>query len=300
MKITPWLTILLIISACGKSGTGAKNNQFLNPLRESTHQDLAVKSATYVAVLNPLNVDLVGFSSGAVTINISNDEMITNVRFNGPSPNTIHAQNIHVGGFCPNEIADTNMDGFIDVQESFPYTSKILIPLDANLNSQGEGYGIFPLSDNWGSYIYSFITSYKALMADLNAPDENPEDELEKLMPSSPLHLDERVVVIYGAPDSQVLPETVGTSGGLTANQSIPIACGQFSKVESFPGTVEPDEVNEVPNRGTNRPRTNGRTGSSDPRTNQPPRTNGSGDSEGKPARGPLCTRDKVCSWAWD
>lgn len=73
-------------------------------------------------------------------------------------------------------------------------------------------------------------------------------------MPSSPLSLDERLVVIYGVPDSQVLPETVGTDGSLTPHQSIPIACGQFSRVETFPGTVEPDEVTAGTNRVPDRP----------------------------------------------
>jgi hypothetical protein len=300
MKVSIWLTMGLILMSCGKNSSvqNKDSKPISDPLTEQIEKNNYIDvNGTYVAVLNPINADTIGFSSGAVTVNITDDNMITNIRFNGSSPMTLHSQSIHVGSFCPSEIADTNMDGYIDISESHAYTSNVLIPLDADTNSQIAGEGIYPVSDAWGTYIYSLAGSFKTLMSDLYLPDENTNDDITKLIPGAPLLLEEKVIVIYGTLDTDSLPSTVSSSDHLTSNQSLPIACGTFSKVVKLPGTLEPDEVNPAPANPprpkpeNNKPIHNKPTPPQNPQRPQKPQTS---DRTGHTPN-PLCRRDKTC-----
>lgn len=305
MKHTLLILLILfifLITSCGKQISHRYlENKATDAVAKPENKDLPIDhNGTYVAVLDPLNADVIGFSSGAVTINLNNDEMITNIRFAGQAPKTIHAQSIHAGSFCPSEIADSNMDGVVDVLESLPYTGNTLIPLDSNLNSQAEGQGFYPLTDDWGDYIYSLTNSFHSLMTDLYSPDADLSDTLEKLIPNSPLNLEERVVMIYGTLDSETLPATAGSLPGLTANQTLPIACGVFRKVTKLPGTLEPDEVQAKPQPRIQPPTTNGPHPTSSSRTPsrpvsppkpEKPQTN----TRRGPIQNQLCRNDKAC-----
>lgn len=291
MKIAS-LILILLIASCGKPGSSPKSLSSLDPLQES--KNIIAEDGTYVAVLHPINGEAVGFSSGAVTINIRGDEMVSNVRFNGSAPATLHSQSIHASGFCPGEIADENSDGYVDVLESLPYTSDVLIPLDSDLNSQAAGIGFYPVADGWGTYIYSVVNSYHTLMSDLHAPDEDVYDGVVKLLPGAPLHLEERVVVIYGTAESDSLPESVGSISGLSANQTIPIACGHFTKVTKLPGTPLPDETVPTPSSPERNRPGNGTS------SRNPHRGNNSGSSN-RPqtndhqTQTPMCRSYKAC-----
>lgn len=293
MKLLFLLPALIAVS-CGRPESKRTQRSSMSPVKTIEEKSNLSPEGTYVAVLQPLNGDMVGHSNGAVTVNISGDDFIANVRFNGISPNTVHGQMIHSSGFCPSEIADVNLDGYIDSSEALPYTSDVLIPLDSSLNSQAEGQGFFPLSDNWGTYIYSLKNSFSALMSDLYAPDENMSDDFGKLVPNSPLTLEDRVVVIYGVSDTVVLPESVSASSGLLPHQSLPIACGQFTKVTKIPGSPISDESPDVPvPRPGHRPTTNPAApnrGSNDPRI---PANRPQGNRIEPQSR--LCRGDKTC-----
>jgi hypothetical protein len=182
---------------------------------------------TYVAVLQPLNQHSTDFISGAVTLDIDGDLIAANVRYYGSEGPIIHAQSIHEGALCPTESADENLDGYIDTWESVPFTSKVLIPLDGDLNTQKNEKGMYPISDNWGSYAYSKTGSLKALMKDLYLKDDDTNDDIAKLPRNYPLMLQDRVVMIYGTVDQETLP----------------IACGTFKKVTHLPGVYERDDI---------------------------------------------------------
>jgi hypothetical protein len=292
MKWILHLLLLGLIASCGndhKGNTAALDTRSGESL-ESDEKMLAPKT-TYVAVLDSINTD-VAVVSGAVTVDVDGDFMATNVRFSSSLPNTFLRQSIHVGHLCPTLVADENLDGHVDAKEASAFTSEILIPLDGDLTSQYAEMGFTPLSDAWGGYIYSRVNSYKAFLLDLYAEDDNLYDNLIKLDSNTPFDLDQKVVVIYGLPETVVLPETVDG-----VQSSIPIACGVFTKVEKIPGQVEGDDVS----RGTvYRPNphptpTPNRTGSR-PRVN-PPTTKPGGIHPGRNnhPRSSRCPRGKTC-----
>lgn len=301
MKLVLLFSFFLLIS-CGNPGKSNHQKKATNLLRDDLQTEDVnelsdeKKSEHYLAVLGPVNENMFGFVSGSVSVTIEGDSMATNIRFNGPFASTVHTQIIHSGGFCPiSDVADANADGYVDFQETQAYSSGFLIPLDNDLNSQEAGNEFFPMSDNWGTYIYSRLSSFRSLLNDLYLPDPSTDDNTVKLIPGSPLFLDERVVVIYGVEDSVTLPSTVGAIYPFTPNQITPIACGTFSKVEAFPGTLEPDDITigtlGIPSE--RRP-DNGRNTSvtSNPR-NRPPRPGTTSPNVG--GSSPMCRRDKTC-----
>lgn len=287
MKTTLAIMSLVLLSGCSKSTSGGSHRKS-NQEAVTTHLDKSKQM--YLAILKPINesVDVV---SGSVSIDIDGDFMVANVRVNGSSPKTIHAQSIHFSHLCPNELADHNLDGYIDIHEIEAYTSSVLIPLDGDLNSQAAANDMYPYTDAWGSYIYSVTNSYKNLMDDLYLEDENHFDGITKLPKGAPLNLTEKVVVIYGVADSYVLPESVGTIEGYSANQTLPIACGTFTAINTPPGEIENDDVTVgTIGQPTERPTIPGR-----PTTPSIP-----GGSPTRPGTTPAnpagCPRDKDCT----
>lgn len=289
MKMSLILISLALLGSCQPDSSGANSHKKKNKQQNAvTVKDIDSKE-TYVAVLKSIN-ETAGPITGAVTVNIDGDLMVANVRVSGSTPDTIQAQAIHVSHFCPTEVADENLDGYIDIIEAQPFTSSVIIPLDGDINSQLSQHGMFPTSDAWGSYIYSVTNSYKMLMDDLYTPDEDPEDNMVKLAKGMPLNLGEKVVVIYGVADSVVLPETVQTLPGLSSNQTLPIACGVFSKISVIPGTVEGDDrtIGTIGNP----------TGTNPTRPTIPGTTPGTTPGNGQPSTGnnnPRCPREKDC-----
>lgn len=294
MKLAFLFSFFLLV-ACGVPGNSPLQEKSTDLLREELQEEESV-SETYLATLEPVNENMLGFVSGSVSVTIAGDSMKTNIRFNGPFASTVHTQIIHAGGFCPiSDVADANADGYVDIQETLVYSSGFLIPLDNDLNSQESGNEFFPMSDNWGTYIYARLSSLSSLLNDLYLSDASAVANTVKLIPGSPLFLDERVVVIYGVGDSVTLPPTVGTIFPFTSNQITPIACGVFSKVEAFPGTLEPDDITigtiGIPSerRTDNRRNT---TVTPNPR-HRPPRPGTSLPNAG--GSSPMCRRDKTC-----
>lgn len=287
MKTSLAIISLVLLSGCNSGSSGGspqKSNQ--DAITTQVKDD---SKAMYLAVLKPLNesVDVV---SGSVAIDIDGDFMVANVRVNGSSPNTIHAQSIHLSHFCPNELADENLDGYIDVKEIEPYTSSVLIPLDGDLNSQSALNDMYPFTDAWGAYIYSVTNSYQNMMDDLYQEDENAFDGIAKLKKGVPLNLTDKVVVIYGVADSYVLPDSVASIEGYSANQTLPIACGAFVRLNTPPGEIENDDITVgTLGQPTGRPTTPGRpTAPGTPGRTQPGSSN--------PTNPAQCPRDKDCT----
>src|SRR5690606_37038597 len=93
------------------------------------------------------------------------------------APSGTHRAHVHTGRNCPTMANDANGDGFVDFVEAAGVTGPALIPLDGNLDSQEEGSGNNP---SGSTIAYSESTTLSEMMADLQAPDPNPEDGLAK------------------------------------------------------------------------------------------------------------------------
>ncbi|MCM2350787.1 MAG: hypothetical protein NDI69_12260 [Bacteriovoracaceae bacterium] len=296
MKINLLLLLLAFnFTACDSKGRPSRKNlqrthaPVENALRADEGERPIIKE-TYLATLTPLNQEIAGKTSGAVTIHLEGDFLAAHVRVLGSAPNVIHAQNVHIDGLCPTETADANLDGIIDIVEANHFTGPILIPLDGDINSQYSLLGMYPVADTWGSYIYSQTASLESFLQDMKMEDEDPLDDIVKLR-EAVFNLDGRVVMIHGVADELDLPETAAGKNDLSGAQTLPIACGRLKRVWTVPGRMEDDDrtVGRTRIRPPADAANSGSTNSGDERG-----TNGtSGDVTGSRQDGPSSVEDR-------
>jgi hypothetical protein len=230
-------TSLLALTSCGGGGGGGGSGSGIQRQQDPIEADL---EGQYKAVFTSMNSSVAGVITGSTTFSREENQLVVDLRFNGLHPNLLHTQYVHIGHECPTN--DENGDGFIDAVESEKVTGLILVPLDADLNSQDRGSSIFPVSDAVGAYNYTQLASYDRFMSDLREPDMDPQDDFVKLGSDKNLALSGRVVMIYGVAPESVLPSTVATRGRLANFQTLPIACGVFHKVSTVPGSADNDQ----------------------------------------------------------
>jgi hypothetical protein len=223
--------------ACSKGPSSSSNKQkTIDPLVPEMH-------GIYQALLSPVNKKVSGHLNGALTIAREQDDFVANIRFSGGPTSSIHPQNIHVGTRCPNDSDDLNGDGHIDAIEGAKVYQEIIIPLDDDLSSQWMGLGTFPMSDEYGYYLWSRSTSFEKMINDLKEKDINTTDELVKLNHNKALNLVGNVVVITGVPETTELPETVKGKGRMLKHQALPVACGIIKKLLHSPGRIDNDST---------------------------------------------------------
>jgi hypothetical protein len=255
MKFSSILLVgsLALLGACGGGGGGSASKPQVTV--QPTQPDAQMETegeGQFIAVFQPLNQTLSGSISGSATFSKEAEDLFIDVRFTGKNPALIQSQYIHVGGSCPTMANDTNGDGFIDVNESYAVTGQIFVPLDGDISSQDRGSATFPLTDTYGAYSYYERTSYQRFFSDLQDGDLDPSDDIVKLGADKALAMNTRVVMIYGVPAEAILPPTVSTRGRLANFQTLPIACGVFTKVTAVPGTVDDDSgLGDAPSEGS-------------------------------------------------
>lgn len=231
MQVMILILFLIILSSCGKSNSnaGLPYEAITPPLTP-----LAI-SGKYRAQMKALNPQITTRLKGPAILEQKDDDFHAEVRITGSSPFILQQQNIHQGS-CPSQSDDVNGDGFIDIEEARKVLGPVLIPLDSDLSSQAGGENDYPMTDSGGSYTYDTNASFQKLVTDLQGPDTNPNDQVTKLPPGSPVVFEGKVIVIHGAPESMIFPETVATTGDYSVHQSIPVACGTFKEVASSSG----------------------------------------------------------------
>ena len=239
------LASTLILTSCGQSSGGksqkAKSEKTQNEATSGNSHPPVVKEKNegqYIAKLSALNENVAGLITGAATISRVKDELVADVRFSGEAltAGILHEQNIHIGERCPTAADDLNGDGFIDSVEGSLVYGKIIIPMDGDLNSQRMGGGIFPVADEFGGYIYSQVASYQKFMEDLREIDINLDDLIVTLAEGEEFEFENKVIVIQGVSANAALPDSVASNNQFTNYQSLPVACGLFSRVHQVPG----------------------------------------------------------------
>lgn len=153
---------------------------------------------------------------GIANLRVRNDKLTVQVNANGLQPGMLHPQHIHAAGSCPSTSADANNDGFIDVVEGVPSYGGIFVPLDADLADLSFQTSFPNPSNKAGAITYKESVSVSELES---AAGED-------------LNLEGRHLVIHGVSAETDLPETVQSLGGLPANLTLPIACGEVVKVK--------------------------------------------------------------------
>jgi hypothetical protein len=234
--------IFSFFSACGSADDEEEAWEEI----QAEDREIQQEEGSYRAILRPVNPDLEE-GRGMANITIRNDHFSVQVRMDESPSNVLHPQNIYEGSSCPDWGNDTNKDGFIDINEGKTSYGKILIPLDRNLSSQLEGYGLDPVANRYGNYVYQRSTSRSELMSDLRAVDLGLSNDFSKLASNEPLNLSGKVIVVHGVQGYLDLPTTVGSAWGEPNYRSLPIACGKILRANSQPESEETSRTRRPP-----------------------------------------------------
>lgn len=239
------LAVLALATACGKSGGGGKSSSDggRQQQEEAASVDGSHIQGLYNAKFTTLNPHVNGTIPGSATFFRKEEKFYAYLRLFAGGPKAWHQQFVYDGNRCPNLNDDLNLDGFIDIQEAEAVLGKILIPLDSDIGTQASGRRFFPLGDLSGYYHYERITNFRRFLSDLQDVDSTPEDDTRKLAADEPLRIIGRPVMVMGVVETVQLPETVASKGRHRAFQTLPIACGVFSKVEALPGEPWSDQI---------------------------------------------------------
>jgi len=241
MRRTTALLIGMAVAVVGVACTSAKSTP-TSPSAASAAEAMAgmdhsstaagmKDGEVYMADLHPLNP---GVSyrdvKGQAKFQIVNGQFVAMDEATGAQPGMIHPQHIHAAAQCPPASADVNHDGYVDVIEGLPFYGAILVPLDSDLSSQAAG--TFPfVGNNGGALTYRQSVPLTPFLADLNAPDPDPSDAVVKLN-GAPLDLASRHIVLHGVALDTPLPASVASLPGLPAQLTLPIACGEITRIQ--------------------------------------------------------------------
>ena len=196
---------LIFLVACGKDGDSDQNNSEFPSVEEQ------VSEGSYRAILRPMNNSLSGFiPSGVAEIKIVGDSVQVKTLLDDDA-GVAHMQNIHISTRCPGQEHDLNQDGIVDIVESYKVTGSVLVPLDADLSSDEQGRGIYPVGRN---FTYQETVPLKML-----------EDDVRKRTGEN-LNLAGRVVLIHGTANDTQISDSVQSLNEMSKNASVPIACG--------------------------------------------------------------------------
>ena len=197
------LAIALPISACDND--------------ESVELVLARFSATLVTV-NPAQ----SVGTATAEIEVLDNRIRIDIAATGMDDVT-HMQFIMAGTSCPTIANDTTGDGIIDIREAFAATGLFLLPLDGDLTTQDFVLTTFPTGIN---YEYSNSETVSAVNAGLHGPALL---DFATLAAGELFDPTNHVVLIMGTADA--LPPSVQTALGLTANETLPVACGTLQSL---------------------------------------------------------------------
>ncbi|HXH30669.1 MAG TPA: hypothetical protein VNJ01_07635 [Bacteriovoracaceae bacterium] len=225
---------LLALAACGGGGGSSNGSGVKPPVKEPLipEEERQADEGYYQAELKLLNSKFIEHSTnGNIVITITGDDVVVKGRVVGTLAGVKHRQQIRVMENCPGDDKDLNGDGYLDANEILPVSGKVLIPLDMDLSEQVSGMNYGPIANQAGVYVYKRSTSLSRLTADLQDLDPDKQDELVKLRPGQDLNLADRHIVIFGVAAETKLPATVGASGDLSPEESLPIACGELERI---------------------------------------------------------------------
>jgi hypothetical protein len=237
--------LLTFVAACGSDDDDSSSS---TPQQQQQQQE-----GQYQVVFTPVNPNVAPTITGTGDFSLAGDNFEAKINVVG-APLASHPQFVFTGGACPSATSDTNGDGYVDIVEATTVAGNPFLPLDSDLRDQASG-GVFPLGMN---YNYDESTSYQTMLADLHLPDTDTADLLAKLGATEDLNLEGRVVMVHGIASSTTVPGTVVGAGGLSPQQTLPIACGVVARVST--GTTTGTTTGDT---GTTTGTTTGDTGTS-------------------------------------
>src|SRR5690606_18702812 len=115
---------------------------------------------------------------------------------------------VHALAECPDTSADdANGDGFLDVTEGLPSYGAIALPLDDDISNATPD--TFPTASGSGAITYA---------------ETEARAEVQGAFGGN-VDAGSRTVVLHGVDPATNLPPTVATLTGLSAQQTLPVAC---------------------------------------------------------------------------
>jgi hypothetical protein len=205
-----------------------------SPSASSTPSAVGDQRQVFTAQLNPLNVafNASGLAAtGTVTIVVDGTNFGVYSTEQGLDPNVVHMAYIHADNQCATSNSDTNGDGIVDSAESTVVSGAAIIPLDFSLNTfttdlaraiTSGGSTLFPTADSTGAVTYIGSGTLSTVQAEAfrSNPVQGSATAESQWDPA------QWSVVVSGVDTSVTLPSTVQAATGLTANESLPVACG--------------------------------------------------------------------------
>lgn len=240
-KVVPLVTLSLLV-ACGKKDSAKKaNDADIVDQNETALADGSNVNGIYASQLYSVNTNFAHSIAGDAAVKREGDNLTAIVRVNYGSKNTVLRQAVYTGSECPSLKHDVNDDKWIDIVEAEAAIGKIILPLDGNIDTQTSGMNVYPIGDSMtGMYSYSISASFDRMLADLKTPDLIPSDNIMKLKEGQGITFQKRVVLIQGLAVDPLLPLPASVAGahGLTAYQSLPIACGVLWTAAELPAVL--------------------------------------------------------------
>lgn len=206
------LLTLFALAACGNDGggSGSASNPPQREFQEAT-------PGTYYSVLRPVNIHANGFIPyGAATFTLKDDQLQVSMSMDDDQ-SVNHRQTLHMGTRCPTSADDTNGDTFVDYNEAMAVVGEVLMPLDADLNSQTAGAEVYPKGP---AMTYNKSASITNINTDL------------KQTSGTNIGFEGRVVIVHGTSSDSGLPASLASRAGEAAHVSLPVVCGILEKID--------------------------------------------------------------------
>ncbi|NJN18202.1 MAG: DUF4397 domain-containing protein [Oscillochloris sp.] len=179
----------------------------------------------YAASLAPLNQSVnIQPATGYATVTESADAVTFTTFATGVAPEMMHVQHYH--GFtdehaarCPTLDDDLNGDNIIDFSEALAVAGQVLVPLHADPLTLEHERASYPAANSNGFLDYQVTVDRDELEAALerNYDIENPDYATG-------------LVMIHGVSPETPLPDTVQSSADMSAQMTLPVACGTYQR----------------------------------------------------------------------
>jgi hypothetical protein len=201
----------------------------------SAQPSLTTKREVYEAILTPVNAGVSG-ATGTARVVVDQDQVGFFIEGAKLDPGMMHMQNIHPGTSCATLANDSNGDGIVDSIESNGVSGAPVFPLTLNLERPTISLTLedYPVPSQDGNFNYIASTTVSALQSALgpmSSPSASMSASPGPTTGPSGLALEGRVIEIYGISADTPLPSTAQGAARMTANNSLPVACGRIVKV---------------------------------------------------------------------
>ena len=204
--------IMLLLFACG--GDSGNSNEFDRQAEEIPEPELIQK--LYRGDLRVVNPAIADDVEGQTIIRLEDESFEVNVAARNV-PSSVHPQQIWTGRSCPTLSDDLNRDGYVDYNEAQAVSGGVYLPLDNDLDNVLADNLNYPNGGFLRAYGYREDTTRKQLVTEMGA--------------ESGLDFGNRVVMVLGVATDEELPATVASPDGRSPQESLPIACGELTKI---------------------------------------------------------------------